>query len=180
MNSSSRFAIPLLAAAFGAAAAADKPEMPAAVASMVQEHLGSWQTSGFVVEGDRKTSIKAQWSCERAAGGPGLLCTWHHEWADGSKDTNLEFIGYDDETGRLTLSRLREDGTVSLVFVDTDGRSMTRTWEFDEGGRKAQARNHIVVRESGWWEQHVTISVDGKLIREMRLTQRRVAAAPVR
>lgn len=167
---------------FGAVAAqvgmADEPAVPSPLARMLQEHLGSWETTGYTLAGDQKTPVKARWSCQRAPEGPGLTCIWHHEWADGKRDTNLELIGWERQTGRLVMSRLSADGTLGSVEVDTDGVSMTRRWEFERDGARGEGVNHVVVKESGHWEQRVTMDAGGKRVFEMHLTQRRVAPAP--
>ena len=40
--------------------------------------------------------------------------------------------------------------------------------------RSARYRNEIVVTKPGQWAQHITIDADGKRVREITLTQRRV------
>jgi hypothetical protein len=43
-----------------------------------------------------------------------------------------------------------------------------------ENGKLRVMRNEIVVTKPGEWSQRITIDVDGKRVREITLTQRRV------
>jgi hypothetical protein len=157
------------------AAPPDARRIPAEYEAMLKEHVGSWQTTGWMTADGEKKPIEATWECRAAGKGPGLSCVWHHKLTDGSSDTELELIGYDKDAGKLSFTRLHEDGTVGVALVDVSGMTMSRRWEFVTGGRKAVGVNHIVVRESGLWDQNVTIDVEGKRTREMSLTQKRVA-----
>jgi hypothetical protein len=158
-----------------AAPSPDKPLIPADIAAMTKEHLGSWQTTGWFIDGGKKTPVKANWECRDGGGGPGLVCIWHHESVDAPPDTEHELIGFDKAAGKLSFTRIHEDGMIGTAFVDVGGKTMSRRWEWTEDGKKAVGRNHIVVREPGLWEQHVTVEIDGKLVREMDLTQTRTA-----
>jgi hypothetical protein len=54
---------------------------------------------------------------------------------------------------------------------------MRRHGEYPKDGKTAIGANDIDTRTSGLWKQRYTLTVDGKIVREMRATQKRVAPA---
>ena len=164
----------ILLAAFASQVVGAPPPIPGNILGMLKEHLGSWETSGYTRDEKGTTPVKATWSCRGVSGGPGLLCTWHHEWMDRPPDVEEEIIGFDRESGKLRFTRVHPDGSVQSILVDATGKSMDRRWEFQRDGQTAVGNNHIDVVAPGHWEQRMTIEVGGKQTWEMVLTQRRV------
>ena len=53
---------------------------------MLLEHRGEWRTDGWIIEGEKRTPVKAKWECKAAVNGVGNVCTWYHEWVDRPHD----------------------------------------------------------------------------------------------
>jgi hypothetical protein len=161
------------------AAPAGPTEIPADILNMLNEHRGSWRAEGWIIEGGKSTPVKASWECKAALNGVGNVCTWNHEWVDRPHDSALEIMGYDPRLKVLKIMRVTDAGLMSPgADVMVRGNTMTVLREFNEDGKTGLVRNEIVVTRPGEWAQHVTIDLDGKRVREMKLTQKRVAAAP--
>jgi hypothetical protein len=155
---------------------AAEPAIPPAYAAMMKEHLGSWETTGEFCTDGKCEPMTAKWSCEAAAPSSALYCVWHHFKSDGKPmNTEHEVIGYDAEAGKLRFTRIHEDGTVSSVLIDVDGKWMRRHWEYQKDGKTAVAANDIDTSVGGLWKQRFTSTIDGKVVLEMRATQKRVA-----
>jgi hypothetical protein len=159
----------------GAASAAE-PVIPAAYAAMMKEHIGTWETTGEMCVDGKCEPMTAKWSCKEARPSSALWCEWHHFKPDGSPlNIEHEAIGYETESGKLRFMRIHENGTVNTVLIDVDGKWMRRHWEFPRDGKTALAANDIDTSTSGLWKHRFTMTVDGKVVREMRAIQKRVA-----
>jgi hypothetical protein len=155
---------------------APKPlEIPADIVAMLKEHRGEWRSDGWIIEGDKRTPLKGSWECKAAVNGLGNVCTWYHEWVDRPHDSALEIMGYDPRLEVLSITRVQDTGVINEpVAVTVRGNTMNVERQFTENGKARVVRNEIVVTKPGEWAQHVTIDVDGKRVREITLTQRRV------
>jgi hypothetical protein len=60
------------------------------------------------------------------------------------------------------------------VAVTVRGNKMNVERQSTENGKLRVVRNEIVVTKPGEWSQRILIDVDGKRVREIALTQRRV------
>lgn len=157
------------------------PLIPADVAAMLLEHRGQWRAEGWDIEGEKRTPVTASWECKAAVNGVGNVCLWNHEWIDRPHDYALDIMGYDPKLNVLRMQRLNDTGILGAgADVTVRGNTMTVVREFPgEDGKTRVMRNEIVVVKPGEWNQVVTVDEDGKRLREWRLTQRRVAGAPV-
>jgi len=171
------FAAAALASAAHAADPPAPPAIPAEITAMLLEHRGEWRTEGWIIEGEKRTPVKASWECKAAVNGVGNVCTWYHEWVDRPHDMALDIMGYDPRLKVLSISRITDTGVVNEpVAVTVRGNSMIVDRQITKDGKPAVLHNNIVVTKPGEWSQHITIEVDGKQVREINLTQRRVAA----
>jgi hypothetical protein len=142
---------------------------------MLVEHRGSWRSDGWIVQGVKRTPVKASWECKAAVNGLGNVCTWYHEWVDRPHDSALEIMGYDPRLKALSITRVQDTGIINeAVAVTVRGMTMTVERPITMDGKAATLLNKIVVTKPGEWSQHITIEADGKLVREIVLTQRRV------
>jgi hypothetical protein len=154
------------------------PTIPAEITAMLLEHRGEWRSDGWIIEGDKRTPIKASWECKAALNGVGNICTWRHEWADRPHDAALDIMGYDPNLKVLRMQRVNDTGIMgSGAEVTVHGNTMTVVREFSADGKARVMRNEIVVTKPGEWNQHITFDEDGKRVREWTLTQKRVATA---
>jgi len=155
--------------------AANAPAIPADIVAMLQEHRGSWRSDGWIIEGEKRTPVKASWECKAAVNGIGNVCTWYHEWVDRPHDAALEIMGYDPRLKALSITRVTDTGVINEpVAVTVRGNTMTVEREMTKDGKSGLLRNEIVVKVSGQWSQHITVTADGKLVREVVLSQWRV------
>jgi hypothetical protein len=170
-----------LSSASHAAEALASPLIPADVAAMLLEHRGQWRTEGWDIQGEKRTPIQASWECKAAVNGVGNLCTWNHEWTDRPHDSALDVMGYDPKLKVLRIQRVFDTGVMGPgAAVTVRGNTMTVLREStSEDGKARVMRNEIVVTKPGEWDQRITFDQDGKRVREWRLTQRRIANAPV-
>ena len=171
------------ATAFASAAhAADPPAVPAIpaeVTAMLLEHRGEWRTEGWIIEGEKRTPVKASWECKAAVNGVGNVCTWNHEWVDRQHDSAVDIMGYDPCLKVLRIQRVSDTGIMGPgAEVTVRGNTMTVVRESSsEDGKPRVMRNEIVVTKPGEWDQHITMDEDGKRVREWKMTQRRVTAS---
>jgi hypothetical protein len=169
------FAATALVSGTHAADSPAPPAIPAEIKAMLLEHRGAWRTDGWIIEGEKKTPVKASWECKAAVNGVGNVCTWNHEWVDRPHDSALEIMGYDPSLKVLKIQRVTDTGMMGTAAdVTVTGNTMTVERQFTDNGKAAEMRNKIVVTHPGEWDQRVTITVDGKLVREIKMTQRRV------
>jgi len=158
--------------------AADPPAIPPEITAMLLEHRGEWRTDGWIIDGEKRTPVKASWECKAAVNGVGNICTWNHEWVDRPHDAAVDIMGYDPQLKVLSISRLTDTGIVNEpAAVTVRGNTMSVVRESTQDGKVRVMRNEIVVTKPGEWSQHITIAVDGKQVREITLNQRRVIAA---
>jgi hypothetical protein len=152
------------------------PAVPAEIAAMLLEHRGEWRSDGWIIEGDKRTPLKAAWECKAAVNGVGNVCTWNHEWVDRPHDAALEIMGYDPRLKVLKIVRVTDTGIVTPgADVTVKGNTMTVVREStSEDGKPRVMRNEIVLVKPGEWSQRITFDQDGKRVREWTLTQRRV------
>jgi hypothetical protein len=156
-------------------AAAAPAEIPADIIAMLSEHRGSWRTEGWMVEGEKRTPVKATWECKAALNGIGNVCTWNHEWVDRPHDSALDVMGYDPRLNVLRIQRLNDTGIMGPgAEVTVRGDTMSVVREFEEDGKAGVMHNEIVVVKPGEWHQRVTVDLDGKRQREITLIQRRL------
>jgi hypothetical protein len=142
---------------------------------MLQEHRGEWRTDGWIIDGDKRTPVKASWECKAAVNGIGNVCTWYHEWVDRPHDSALDIMGYDPRLKVLSITRVMDTGVMQEpVAVTVRGNTMHVERQFTENGKARVMTNDIVVTKPGEWAQHVTIDEDGKRVREINLNQRRI------
>jgi hypothetical protein len=154
---------------------ANSDEIPADIVGMLNEHRGKWRAEGWSSDGEKRTPVKASWECEAAANGIGNVCTWHHEWVDRPWDSALEIMGYDPRLKVLSITRVLDNGIINEpVAVTVRGNTMSVERRSTENGKSRVLRNEIVVTKPGEWSQRITIDVDGKRVREISLTQRRL------
>jgi hypothetical protein len=160
-----------------AAAHAQPPpaDVPVEIAAMLKEHLGRWRAEGtFSINGVSQTA-NANWECVPAVGGVGVVCTWHHEWADGRRDQALDIIGYDTAAKALTSTRITDRGFVNPPnTLAVRGNTMLGTWQGEQGGKPLRGSNEIVITPGGNWTQHMTIDVGGERTAEMKMTHTRL------
>ena len=79
-----------------------------------------------------------------------------------------------DRPASVTL-RVFDTGVINEPgAVTVRGNTMTFERQVNENGKLRVIRNEIVVTKPGEWSQHVTFDLDGKRVREITLTQRRV------
>ena len=172
------FAPFLLAASVLATAtyAADPPAIPAEITAMLLEHRGEWRSDGWIIEGEKRTPLKASWECKAAVNGIGNVCTWYHEWVDRPHDSALQIMGYDPNLKVLKMQRVTDTGIMGQATdVTVRGNTMSVVRESkSEDGTPRVMRNEIVVTKPGEWDQRITFDEGGKRVREWRLTQRRV------
>jgi hypothetical protein len=170
------FAATALVSATHAADPLAPPAIPAEITAMLLEHRGEWRSAGWIIEGDKRTPVKASWECKAAVNGVGNLCTWNHEWVDRPHDAALDIMGYDPRLKVLSITRVMDTGVVNEpVAVKVQGNTMTVDRQVtNKEGKTGTLHNEIVVTKSGEWSQHLTIESEGKRVREMTLTQRRV------
>jgi hypothetical protein len=170
----------LAATAFACAThAADPPAapvVPAEINAMLLEHRGEWRTEGWIIEGDRRTPVKARWECKAAVNSVGNVCTWHHEWVDRPPDSAMDIMGYDPGRKVLRIQRVNDTGIMGPgAEVTVRGKTMTVIRESTgDDGKPRVMRNEIIVEKPGEWSQRITFDEDGKRVREWTLTQRRV------
>jgi hypothetical protein len=151
------------------------PTIPAEITAMLLEHRGEWRTDGWIIDGEKRTPVKASWECKAAVNGVGNVCTWYHEWVDRPHDSALEIMGYDPRLKALSITRVMDTGVMQEpVAVTVRGNAMHVEREFNEDGKVRVLTNDIVVTKPGEWAQRITIDVDGKRVREISLNQRRV------
>lgn len=155
---------------------ASAPTIPADVVTMLKEHRGEWRSEGWIIEGDKRTPLKASWECKAAVNGLGNVCTWYHEWVDRPHDSALEIMGYDPRLKVLSITRVLDTGIIrEPTAVTVRGNTMTVVREStSEDGKPRVMRNEIVLTKPGEWSQRITFDQDGKRVREWNLTQRRV------
>jgi hypothetical protein len=163
----------------GATHAADPPAppaVPAEIAAMLLEHRGEWRSEGGIIEGEKRTPVKASWECKAAVNGVGNVCTWYHEWTDRPHDSALDVMGYDPRLKVLKIQRVNDTGIMGPgAEVTVRGNTMTVVREStSEDGKRRVMRNEIVVTKPGEWNQHITFDQDGERVREWTMTQRRV------
>jgi hypothetical protein len=156
--------------------AASRAAIPADILAMLKEHRGRWRSEGWIIEGDKRTPIKATWECKAAVNGFGNVCTWNHEWTDRPHDAALEIMGYDPRLNALSITRVLDTGVINLpTAVTVRGNTMTVVREStSEDGKPRVMRNEIVVTKPGEWSQRLTFDQDGKRVREWNITQRRI------
>lgn len=142
---------------------------------MLAEHIGRWRAEGtFEIAGVSQVA-NADWECVAAVGGVGVVCTWHHEWADGRRDQALDIIGYDPAANALTSTRITDRGIVNpRVLLSVRGNTMISTWQGEQEGKPLRGSNEIVVTPGGGWTQHMTVDVGGQRVTEMKMTHRRL------
>jgi len=151
------------------------PAIPPEITAMLLEHRGEWRTDGWIIEGEKRTPVKASWECKAAVNGVGNVCTWNHEWVDRPHDAALDIMGYDPRLKVLSIARVTDTGVFNEpVAVTVRANTMTVDREITKDGKPATLHNKIVVTKPGEWSQRVTIEVDGKQVREITLNQRRV------
>lgn len=152
------------------------PAIPAEITAMLLEHRGEWRTEGWIIEGEKRTPVKASWECKAAVNGVGNVCTWYHEWVDRPHDAALDVMGYDPRLKVLRIQRVNDTGIMGPgAEVTVRGNTMTVLREStSEDGKPRVMRNEIVVTKPGEWAQHITMDEDGKRVREWKMTQRRV------
>jgi hypothetical protein len=155
---------------------ATAPAIPADVVAMLVEHRGEWRTEGWIVEGEKKTPVKASWECRAAVNGVGNVCTWNHEWVDRPHDAAVDIMGYDPNAKVLRMQRVNDTGIMGAgAKVTVRGNTMTVVRESkSDDGKPRVMRNEIVVTKPGEWSQNITFDQDGKRVREWTMTQRRV------
>jgi len=164
-------------AGIGAAAAKSEDkaaQMPAEIAAMLKEHLGSWRTEGQWISRGKVQPAKATWECQPAVGGLGNVCTWHHEWADRPADAALEIMGYDADQKTMRITRVTDRGAIRSVTPSVSGNTMTVRWESVDDGKTTVGFNEVIVKAPGEWVQHMTVDVGGERVTEMNATHRRV------
>ena len=154
---------------------ANSSTIPADIVAMLAEHRGSWRADGWIIDGEKRTPVKASWECKAAVNGLGNVCTWDHEWVDRPHDSALEIMGYDPRLKALSITRVLDTGIINeATAVTVRGTTMTVEREITNEGKPATMLNKIVVTKPGEWSQRITIEADGKLVREITLSQRRV------
>ena len=147
--------------------------IPAEIAAMLKEHLGSWRAEGRAFDGVSSKSMDATWQCKPAVGGPGNVCTWNHGAPDVPPDA-VEIMGYDAKLKTLSITRLNDQGSINSVSVVVRGNVMTRRWETTADGQSTVGNLEIVVKSPGEWEQHITIDTDGKRTSELSIRHHRI------
>jgi hypothetical protein len=151
------------------------PAIPAEITAMLLEHRGEWRSDGWIIDGEKRTPVKASWECKAAVNGIGNVCTWYHEWVDRPHDSALEIMGYDPRLKALSITRVMDTGVIQEpVAVTVRGNTMHVEHQFNENGKVRVLTNDIVLTKPGEWAQHITIDVEGKRVREITLNQRRV------
>lgn len=168
-------AFAILGISAGACAADAPPPVPADIVAMLKEHLGKWRTESQLTAGGETKSAKATWECKAAAGGIGNVCSWQHEWPDGSTDSALEIMGYDPSTQSMSITRVDDQGRIGTVAVTVRANVMTVRREVKADGRTTVISNEVVVKAPGEWVQHATTDVDGKRVGEMNNRHHRVS-----
>ena len=158
----------------GSAAAESEPQIPADIAAMLKEHRGQWHGEGQWIENGKAETTKADWECKPAVGGIGNVCTWHDQWADGPPNLAMEVMGYDAEHRTMTITRVTDKGLLHTVTPTVHGKTMIVRWTSKgDDGKTTVGFNEVIVKSSGYWEQHMTIDTDGKRVIEMKVTHRR-------
>lgn len=142
---------------------------------MLKEHLGRWRSEGTFVIGGVSQPAKATWECAAAVKGIGVVCTWHHEWADGRADDAKEIIGYDPAIGALRTTRVTDRGIVTTTTLTVRDNTMVDTWQSTQDGKPLVGSNRIVVVPGGNWTQHMSVDLDGQRVTQMDVTHYRVA-----
>lgn len=150
------------------------PQVPAEIIAMLEEHLGQWRTEGQITAEGKTQSANATWECKAAVGGIGNVCTWKHQWPDGSTDSALEIMGYDPALQTMTITRVDDKGLIGTVEVTVRGKTMIVHRELKKDGKTTVISNEIVVKSPGEWVQHATTDVDGKRVGEMNNKHHRV------
>jgi hypothetical protein len=167
-------AMALMAISF-AQAQGPPANVPPEVVAMLKEHLGKWRSEGTFSIGGVSQTAKATWECAAAVGGVGVVCTWHHEWADGRTDQALDILGYDPVANAITSTRITDRGFVNPpTTLEVRGNTMISTWAGEQGGKPLRGSNEIVVTPGGNWTQHMTVDVGGQRTTEMKMTHYRV------
>lgn len=151
------------------------PQVPAEIIAMLEEHLGQWRTEGQITAGGETMPANATWECKAAVGGIGNVCTWTHEWADGSTDSALEIMGYDPVLETMSITRVDDKGMIGTVAVTVRDRTMTVRREIEADGKTTVISNEVIVEAPGEWVQHATTEVDGKRVGEMNNNHHRIA-----
>jgi hypothetical protein len=164
-------------AALGAVAWAQAPgpAVPAAVAAILHEHLGTWRSEGTITSNGATVEAKASWECVAAVGGAGVICTWTHEWPGGITDRAVDVFGYDAAEDALGGTRVTDRGIVTRSTTRIEGNRMIARWEAVQDGKPVAGFNEIVVTPGGDWIQHMTIDVGGERATEMRMTHHRLS-----
>jgi hypothetical protein len=147
--------------------------IPAEIAAMLKEHLGSWRAEGRVFDGVTSKSMDATWECKPAVGGPGNVCTWNHQTPDLPPDA-IEIMGYNSNLKAMSITRLNDQGVINTVSVTVRGNVMTRHWESMADGKTTSGDLEIVVKSPGEWEQHITTETDGKRTSEWSIRHHRI------
>jgi hypothetical protein len=150
------------------------PQVPAEIVAMLREHLGQWRTEGEIISDGEAKRATATWECKAAVNGLGNVCTWKHEWADGSTDAALEIMGYDPVLKTMSITRVTDKGVIGTVAVTVRGNTMTVRKESKAEGRSTVVLNEVIVKSPGEWVQHATTDVDGKRVGEMNNKHHRV------
>lgn len=175
LNSKAVVMVAIFVAISSARAQGPPANVPQEVAAMLKEHLGRWRSEGTFSIGGVSQTAKATWECVAAVGGVGVVCTWHHEWADGRTDQALDVNGYDPEANAITNTRITDRGFVNPPnTLQVRGNVMISTWAGEQGGKPLRGSNEIVVTPGGNWTQHMTVDVDGQRTTEMKMTHYRV------
>lgn len=178
MGSYRRCIVVAALAALGAAAQPPPaPEVPAEFAAAMAKHLGKWRTaSSIVANGVSSPAGTATWECVAAIGGVGVLCTWLHEWPNGTTDRAVDLIGYDAASNTLTFTRVTDRGNAGVVQVAVVGDTLVRRWEDTLDGKRLTGLNEVFMTPSDGadWTQHVTVDVAGQRVMDMRMEHHRM------
>jgi hypothetical protein len=130
----------------------------------------------MVTNGTTSPAGNATWECVPAAGGVGVLCTWLHEWPNGTTDRAVELIGFDAASGTLTFARVTDRGHAGVVQVAVVGDTLVRRWQDTLDGKPLTGVNEVFMTPSDGadWTQRVTVDVAGERVMDMRMLHRRV------
>jgi hypothetical protein len=158
-----------------ARAQAPAPAVPADVAAILHEHLGKWRSEGTITINGVTQSAKASWECSAAVDGPGVICTWTHEWPGGVTDRAVDLFGYDAAQNAMGGTRVTDRGIVTRSTTAIEGNRMIARWEAVQDGKPLVGFNEILVTPGGDWSQHMAVDVGGQRVTEMKMTHHRLS-----
>jgi hypothetical protein len=166
----------LLAGALSATPCAQPAEeIPADVVSWLEGQRGTWRSEGLIIQGEKRTKLYATWECQAAVNGIGNVCTWNHEWTDRPHDSALEISGYDPRVKMMSLTRVADNGVMTEpVTVNVRGNTVSVERPITENGKPAVLHNEVVARSRDLRAQRMWVESEGRTVREIIITHRRV------